>query len=270
LEERVSAARDDIPVLLLHGFLGCKEDWHEVATRLQSGRRLAVFDLPGHGPAEDAAEDTDCSMDSACHRIEAVLEALEAPKGHLVGYSFGARTALYFAATRPSCVASLVLESGSAGIEDDAARAARKSEDEGRASALTRDGLEAFVAAWEELPLFATQKSLAPAVRADQRARRLRGDADALARSLRHAGTGTQHWLGEHLHKIVAPVLLIAGALDEKYAAIARELRAALPNARCAIVDGAGHNVHLEKPDEFLSLVDGFLTMQDAAFELPG
>jgi len=262
----VSQPLDDIPVLLLHGFLGCKDDWHAVATSLQSGRRLAVFDLPGHGNAEDAREDNDCSMDSACHRIEAVLEALEAPRGHIVGYSLGARTALYFAATRPSCVASLVLEGGSPGIEDETERAARRSEDEGRAIALTRDGLEAFVDAWEQLPLFATQRNLPAKVLADQRARRLRGDADALARSLRHSGTGTQHWLGEHFHKIVAPVLLIAGSLDEKYADIARRMRDALPNARCAIVDGVGHNVHLEKPDEFIALVDGFLSMQDKTF----
>ncbi|MFN2424872.1 MAG: 2-succinyl-6-hydroxy-2,4-cyclohexadiene-1-carboxylate synthase [Candidatus Binatia bacterium] len=262
----MSEPSDDIPVLLLHGFLGCKDDWHDVATNLQSGRRLAVFDLPGHGAAEDAREDNDCSMDSACHRIEAVLEALEAPRGHIIGYSLGARTALYFAATRPGCVASLVLEGGSAGIEDEAERAARRSEDEGRAAALTRDGLEAFVAAWEELPLFATQKNLPAGVLAAQRARRLKNDADALARSLRHAGTGSQHWLGGHFHKINAPVLLIAGALDEKYANIAREMRAALPNARCAIVDGAGHNVHLEKTEEFVALVDGFLSMQDKGY----
>ena len=212
----MSETPDDIPVLLLHGFLGCKDDWHDVATSLQSGRRLAVFDLPGHGAAEDAREDNDCGMDAACHRIEAVLEALEAPRGHIIGYSLGARAALYFAATRPSCVASLVLESGSAGIENEGDRAARRSEDEGRAIALTRDGLEAFVAAWEELPLFASQKGLSSKVLADQRARRLKNDADALARSLRHAGTGVQHWLGDHFHKIVAPVLLIAGSLDGK------------------------------------------------------
>jgi 2-succinyl-6-hydroxy-2,4-cyclohexadiene-1-carboxylate synthase len=262
----VSETPDDIPVLLLHGFLGCKDDWHDVATSLQSGRRLAAFDLPGHGAAEDAREDNDCSMDSACHRIEAVLEALDAPRGHIIGYSLGARTALYFAATRPSCVASLVLEGGSAGIEEETERAARRSEDEGRAIALTRDGLEAFVNAWEELPLFATQKKLSSKVLADQRARRLKNDADALARSLRHSGTGTQHWLGDHFHKIVAPVLLIAGSLDEKYANIARQMRETLPNARCAIVEGAGHNVHLEKPDEFIALVDGFLSMQDKTF----
>lgn len=261
----MSEAPADIPVLMLHGFLGCKDDWHDVATSLQSGRRLAVFDLPGHGNAEDAREDNDCSMDSACHRIEAVLEALDAPRGHLIGYSLGARTALYFAATRPGCVASLVLESGSPGIEREDERAARKAEDEGRALALTRDGLEAFVRAWEQLPLFASQKSLPARVLADQRARRLRGDAEALARSLRHAGSGSVPWLGEHLHKIAAPVLLIAGSLDEKYAAIARSMHETLlrrpgtPAASLAIVEGAGHNVHLEKPAEFAALVDGFL-----------
>lgn len=262
----MSEHRHDIPVLLLHGFLGCKHDWHQVATRLQSGRRVAAFDLPGHGPAEDAREDTDCGMDAACHRIEAVLEALEAPRGHVIGYSMGARTALYFAATRPSCVASLVLESGSPGIEDEAARAARRAEDETRAATLVRDGLEAFVRAWEELPLFATQKKLAGAVLAEQRRRRLENDAECLARSLRHAGTGSQPWLGEHLHKVVAPVLLVAGSLDEKYVAIARQMRGLLPAARLAVVEGAGHNVHLEKPDDFLALVDGFLSQQEEAF----
>ena len=264
MTDHATHSHGDVPVLLLHGFLGCKDDWHAVATTLQSGRRVAAFDLPGHGPGDDAREDSDCSMDAACHRIEAVLEALQAPRGHIIGYSLGARTALYFAATRPSCIASLILESGSAGLEEESERAARRSEDEGRAAALTRDSLEAFVKAWEELPLFATQKTLDSKILADQRARRLRGDAESLARSLRHSGTGSQHYLGPHFEKIIAPVLLIAGALDEKYSAIARSLQAALPNARCAIVEGAGHNVHLEKPEDFTAIVDAFLGAQDA------
>lgn len=249
----------DIPVLMLHGFLGCKDDWHDTATTLQSGRRLAVFDLPGHGPAADAAEDRDCSMDAASHRIEAVLEALGSTRGHLIGYSLGARTALYFAVTRPNCIASLVLESGSAGIEDEAERAARRSEDEGRAKSIEQQGLEAFVDQWEQMPLFDTQLALPPSVLASQRRRRLQGDPAALARSLRQSGTGTQHWLGEHLSKVTAPVLLIAGSLDTKFVAIARRLQAMLPDAHLEIIEGAGHNVHLEKPQEYVALVDAFL-----------
>jgi len=254
----------DIPVLMLHGFLGCKDDWHAIASKLQSGRRVAVFDLPGHGPAAEAREDADCSMDSACHRIEAVLEALESTSGHIIGYSMGARIALYFAVTRPGCVASLILESGSLGIEDEAARAARRLEDETRAASLTRGGLEAFVAAWEQHPLFASQAALPDKVRADQRARRLAGDAEALARSIRHAGTGAQHWLGDHVRKITAPVLLIAGALDDAYVAIARAMQPLFAHAHLVIVEGAGHNVHLEKPDEYLAIVDEFLAHHGA------
>jgi 2-succinyl-6-hydroxy-2,4-cyclohexadiene-1-carboxylate synthase len=252
-------ARGDVPVLLLHGFLGCKDDWHDVATTLQAGRRLAVFDLPGHGPAPDAREDSDCSMDAASHRIEAVLEALQAPKGHLVGYSLGARMALHFAVTRPGCVASLVLEGGSPGIESDDEREARRQEDAARAATLEQRGLEAFVREWEELPLFATQKSLPADAFEAQRARRLRGDAAALARSLRHAGTGVQHWLGEHLGKIEVPVLLIAGARDAKFVAIAKEMKGRLPHAHLEIVPGAGHNVHLEKPEDYVAIVGDFL-----------
>ena len=44
-------------------------------------------------------------------------------------------------------------------------------------------------------------------------------------------------------------------------------MRAALPNARCAIVEGAGHNIHLERPDEFIALVDGFLSMQERTLQ---
>ncbi|HEY2772651.1 MAG TPA: 2-succinyl-6-hydroxy-2,4-cyclohexadiene-1-carboxylate synthase [Candidatus Binatia bacterium] len=253
------APPSDVPLLLLHGFLGCKDDWHEVATSLQTGRRVAAFDLPGHGQAADAREDGDCSMDATAHRIEAVLEALEAPQGHLIGHSLGARAALYFAATRPGCVASLVLESASAGLPDGAGRDAQRRADEERMRTLLSRGLEAFVDEWETLALLATQKTLPADVLAAQRARRLRGDGEAIARSLRDAGAAAHPWLGEHLAKIDAPVLLIAGARDSEHVALARELKHGLPHAHLEIVPGAGHDVHLEKPQEFVAIVDEFL-----------
>jgi len=251
---------NDIPIVLLHGFLGSKHDWHDVATSLRSGRRIAVFDLPGHGDPVEAREDSDCSMEAACHRIDAVLEAVESEKAHIVGYSFGGRVALHFAITRPDKVASLVLEGTSAGIQDEDERSARRDADTALAHRLEQEGLEAFVDAWEKLPLFASQLALDPEIRDAQRKRRLEGDAGALARSLRHAGVGTQPWLGAHLSKVQAPVLLLTGALDTKFTAIANELAAALPDARTLVIEGAGHNVHLEKPAEFIAAVDRFLS----------
>ena len=56
-----------------------------------------------------------------------------------------------------------------------------------------------------------------------------------------------------------ARVLLVAGALDVKFCAIAHAMAAALRDARVAIVPGAGHAVHLERPDAWLDEVEPFL-----------
>jgi pimeloyl-ACP methyl ester carboxylesterase len=55
------------------------------------------------------------------------------------------------------------------------------------------------------------------------------------------------------------PTLLIAGDLDAKYRGLAGQMLAELPNARAAIVPGAGHTVHLEQPRAFVENVLEFL-----------
>ncbi len=54
-------------------------------------------------------------------------------------------------------------------------------------------------------------------------------------------------------------MLLLTGALDDKYCDLARRMAAVLPDARTEIVPDAGHAVHLERPQAFASAVRGFL-----------
>ena len=63
--------------------------------------------------------------------------------------------------------------------------------------------------------------------------------------------------------RVEVPALLIAGSLDAKFVQIARDLEQRLPHAHLQVVEGAGHNVHLEKPEEFVALVDAFLRHHD-------
>ena len=50
------------------------------------------------------------------------------------------------------------------------------------------------------------------------------------------------------------PVLAIAGTHDIRYADIASRLAEAIgPHAMVALVPGAGHAAHLERPDAFLA-----------------
>ena len=50
----------------------------------------------------------------------------------------------------------------------------------------------------------------------------------------------------------------MSGALDTKYTTIGRDVFGKLPNFKHVIVEGAGHNVHIEKPQMFEQAVLDF------------
>jgi 2-succinyl-6-hydroxy-2,4-cyclohexadiene-1-carboxylate synthase len=228
--------------VLLHGFTQTSACWGPAATGLAAaGHELAALDLPGHGARAAEAVGLD---DGAPTLAEA------GGPGTWVGYSLGARWALAVALARPEVVHRLVLIGGTAGIEDPDERARRRAEDEDRAARLEAIGVDAFVAEWVALPLFA---DIPPEHRCDD-ARRSNTVA-GLASSLRRAGQGAVAPMWDRLHEVRAPVLVVAGERDPRYTALGERLVAALPDASLAVVAGAGHAVHLERPDAFLDAV---------------
>jgi 2-succinyl-6-hydroxy-2,4-cyclohexadiene-1-carboxylate synthase len=132
--------------------------------------------------------------------------------------------------------------------------------DQALAARIEGEGLEWFVDHWAAIPLFASQAALPAAERAALRERRLRGSAQGYANSLRGMGAGRQPSLWERLPELAMPALLVTGELDVKYMALGGRAAALMPNARHAIVRGAGHAVHLEQPEAFADLVVGFLS----------
>lgn len=245
-------------VVLLHGFLGCKEDWQLVRTALEPRLRVIAVDLPGHGDTHVVRFPEDYSVDGTCALLDGLFDRLALRDTILAGYSMGGRIALAYAVHTPQRLRGLLLESASPGIAGAAERERRRAEDEQRAAALEREGLQAFVEAWERQPLFASQAGVAPELRKIQRDLRLRGDAAAVAASLRAAGTGAQPWLGDHLATLALPVLLVTGSLDSKFETIARQMLAVLPDARWTSAAHTGHNVHLENPQFFADALAAF------------
>jgi len=55
------------------------------------------------------------------------------------------------------------------------------------------------------------------------------------------------------------PALLLTGALDQKFTAIAQVMAAEMPRAELCPVAGAGHAVHLEDPAAFQAAAADFL-----------
>jgi 2-succinyl-6-hydroxy-2,4-cyclohexadiene-1-carboxylate synthase len=231
-------------IVLVHGFTQTAASWAPIADRLP-GHEVVAVDAPGHGgspPPEGGMGET--------------AAALGATGGRAVyaGYSMGGRICLRLAADRPDLVERLVLIGASPGLATPAERAARVAADEALAARLERDGVAAFLDDWLAQPLFASLPAGAAG-----RAERLANRPEGLAAALRRLGTGAQEPLHDRLAGLGMPVLLIAGALDTKFAGLAGRMAAAIgPGARVELVEGAGHAVHLERPDTVAALIREF------------
>lgn len=247
------------PLLLLHGFTGTAAGWDQVAAALSSGWRTIRVDLLGHGLSSAPADPKRYSLPNAATDLVALLDKLEIKSCVVAGYSFGGRVALHLGLAAPERIRGLILESTSPGIADPKERDARRKADEALAQKLEQEGIASFVDYWENLPLFATQKSLSQDVQAAVRRERLEQSPLGLANSLRGAGAATQEDLFPRLAELAMPVFLIAGRLDEKYCRIAGAMHEVLPDSQLCIVEEAGHNVHLERPGTYIREVEMFL-----------
>ncbi len=246
-------------LVLLHGFTGSGSTWQPLVSSLAGSRRLIAIDAPGHGASPATAHPERFTIERAARDVLALLDRLEAKEAALLGYSMGGRLALHAALAAPGRFTAVVLESASPGIRDPGERDARIRDDEALAAEIEHQGVEAFVARWEAFPLFASQANLPAGVRGRLRAQRLANSAAGLANSLRGMGAGAAPPVWERIAELRMPVLLIVGALDGKYLAIAREMLHCLPHATLEVVAGAGHAVHLEQPERFDEIVSRFL-----------
>jgi len=245
------------PVTLLHGFTTHSGAWEAIQRQLERRYRVLAIDLPGHGRSPAPPPNYDfaaCVDDLIAHVVRSGNAA-----GALVGYSMGGRIALAMSLRAPELITRLVLESASPGIEDPAARAARRADDAALANDLEAGDLVAFMDRWQSQPLFHTLRRLDAEVLARARALRLGNDKFSLSAALRALGTGSQPSYWNALADMLTPTLLVTGEWDDKFDRIAREMHARLPASSRSVVAGAGHTTHLENPDGFLACVLPFL-----------
>jgi 2-succinyl-6-hydroxy-2,4-cyclohexadiene-1-carboxylate synthase len=233
-------------LVLVHGFTQNRNCWGPLAADLERDHEVVRVDAPGHGRSAGVRADLGEG---------ARLLAERGGPATYVGYSMGGRFVLRLAVDRPEVVRGVVVVGATAGLDDPQARAERSARDRELADGLERDGLDAFLDRWLAQPLFAGLPE--PMRFLDERRD---NTASGLADSLRRAGTGRQEPLWDRLAAVAAPVLAVAGQADAKFTAEARRLVAAVgAPAELALVPGAGHAAHLERPAEFLGALRPWL-----------
>jgi 2-succinyl-6-hydroxy-2,4-cyclohexadiene-1-carboxylate synthase len=258
---RVRETGEGPPLLLLHGFTGSSLSWDPaIVQRLGRSFRVLAPDLPGHGlspvPEPDPADqDAGYGIEWLAAELRRLMEGGGAERFSVLGYSMGGRVALAMAVAFPESITALILESASPGLEDEEARADRRRSDEQLARAVMERGMDWFGEHWRSVPLFETRRGLPEAVSARLDAILLLNDPAGLAFALRRFGTGVQPSIWNDLSRVQAPTLLMAGAVDKKFARINRAMAPEIDGSRLVVIPGIGHTVHLEAPDLWADLV---------------
>ncbi len=233
-------------ILLVHGYGGDRNSWLFLQEPLAVKYRVYALDLPGHGTS--AKDVGDGSAGVLADAVVAVLDALGAPRAHLVGHSMGGAVALTVAARDPGRIASLTLiaPAGFGSVID--AGYLR-----GFASAQSRRELRPLVGR-----LFADESLVTRQVVDDLLAYKRLDGVDAALETLAGSLLDGEQQRIDAAAPLAAlggaiPVTVIWGAQDKIIPAGQAE---SVPGAATRLVlDGAGHMAHMEKPSEVLAAI---------------
>ena len=261
-------------VVFVHGLFGQGKNWTTVAKGLADGHRVILLDLPNHGhsPWRERVDYLDMA-----DLVAAELESVGEP-ATLVGHSMGGKVAMQLALRRPELLRALVVvdvaptaypESGGRTDDPDeeaspfaAFIAAMRGVDLDQLK--TREDAEAALRSAVPSRMvrsFLLQSLVRDGVGADG-GWRWRLNLEALARDLGHLRGFPDPPPGATFD---GPVLWIAGA-NSTY--VLPEDRARMdelfPTTRLVRIKNAGHWVHSEQPEVFLTTLRRFLEVVEA------
>ncbi|GIU11103.1 putative 2-succinyl-6-hydroxy-2,4-cyclohexadiene-1-carboxylate synthase [Shewanella sp. c952] len=250
LSYRCQGQPNNPAIVLLHGFLGDKQDWLAVTEVLAEQYYCISIDLPGHGDTLDQPLPTP-GFETCCALIEQTVSKLGIEQYHLIGYSLGGRIALHLARRYPGCVLSLILESCHPGLQSEQDKTQRKINDALWADKLAHLDITAFLTQWYQQAVFADLSSTEQQTMIKRRS----GNQGAkLSNCYQATSLAQQADLWDTPAVISAPCFFIAGSDDNKFLSLATRWQQQYP-LKLYPVNASGHNVHSAAPDTFSQLV---------------
>lgn len=240
-----------IPLVALHGFMGSAATFG-VLDGL-SGREVVAMRITA--PPSRPGEALSSTHDEVARDLLDSLRSRGVGRFDLLGYSMGGRIAMHMALLAPERVGMLILESAHPGIEAEEGRAARREHDATWADRLRLEWPD-VLEAWYEQNVF---DSLSPTLRQQLAAEKADMNPNMAAHMLEALSLGRQRPMWEEIAGFEGPSLFVSGEMDERYKQVGERL-AALPGPiRHVTVKGAGHVVHREQPEAYLSALRHYL-----------
>jgi pimeloyl-ACP methyl ester carboxylesterase len=264
------------PVVLVHGGGAFGSVWSPLVGELR-GRRVLVLDRPGCGLSDPFDYR---GVDVRAHAVavlDAVWNAFSLSRADLVGNCAGGLFTLAFTLARTERVRRLALIGAPAGTDRWLPMPSRLLGTRGLNVVLARTAFRPSSAGTRELyrRLFAGDithvgaELLACAYHGQMLEGAERSFLTLMERITSARGLAPEYYLAEELTKLPTKTLFVAGDrsyFDPKIAV--RDLAQRMPDARCEVVEGAGHFAWLDAPTRCAALLDAFLATEARAHGL--
>ncbi len=223
---------------------------------------MAAWDARGYGASDDYSHEL--NFEDFCHDLARLLDYFETDQAHLCGLSMGGQIAQHFYRLYPQRVASMVLAATFTHWR----------------AVLSDDALAQYLSV-REMPLVNEGKS--PAEMAPAAAKTIVGPlATPRQRKIIETSMSTLHKesflktlrvatafeLELALESVAIPTMLIFSEFDKLCPAdYGRSMANRIPRSRFEYVEGAGHLINIEKPEQFNTLLLDFLSGLDRKTE---
>ena len=266
-------AAGKLPLVLINGGPGAPHDSFEpLAEWARAGRRIVFYDQLGSGDSDHPHDPSLWTVELFVAELHAVREALGLAPCHLLGQSWGGLLALEHALAHPRGIASLTLA-------DPLVSAPQWEAEADRLRAGLPAGVQATLTRHEAAGTTdSSEYEAAMMVFYGRHVCRLDPWPECLLRAYARLGedpevyntmwgpsefhlTGTlKEWdVRGRLAGIAAPALVLGGRHDECTPAIQEDLHRRLPGSEWTVFEHSAHLPHLEEPERFREVVEGFL-----------
>ena len=251
---------EGVPAITLHGFALNHHSFDEVAPALNDVVRMLAFDQRGHGLSEWAAELGDYTRETMVGDVAGIVDGLGLERVVLVGHSMGGMNAMTYAARHPDRVEALVLIDIGPSTSVDGAEQVRRFV----AGPYALESLEAWV---ELTHQYYPQRSkerirerLAVSLRETSDGQQAK-QYDERFRNVEFAGMGSgSDTLWDVARSLRCPTLVVRGGASPVLTSEgAQAFAEAVDVVEVVTIEGAGHSVAGDKPEEFVAAVRTFL-----------
>ena len=228
------------PLVLLHGLFGALSNFRDLIEHFRTTHKVVVPMLP--------LFDLDIfhtSVGGLEKHVQKFIEARGYTNIHLLGNSLGGHVALVHTLKHPEKIKSLIL-TGSSGLFEN-----------GMGDSYPKRGDYEYIKKKTQLTFYDPEKATKELV---DEVFEITNNRIKVIKIIALAKSAIRNNLGEELSQIKQPTLLIWGNNDTITPPfVAREFNRLIPNSELQFIDNCGHAPMMEVPDQFNSILDGFL-----------